>query len=179
CAAPLHDAVRATIEATLGEPLSFDTVGTPSVLRVSLAAISGTIPGAVDESGLFGTDAAELRALEAELEPRVDVARVAGAAREEGLSPLEHVEASGGVSPTILARVRARLYGLSLAPWKGSSAAGLLPPRFAHAHGVTVVHRGTDAVVLAAPRPTPRLAQEVVSLLAPLKVAWAVHPHTR
>ena len=179
CVAPLHDSVRTAVEARLGTTATFEIATTPPALRASLAAIYSSMPNAFDGTGLFGLDAAELDALKTELDHGVDLARLAGDARDQGLSPLEHLEANGAIAPVAIARARARLYGLSLAAEAGSSAAGLLPPRVALTHCVTVVGRSAGAVVLAAPRPTPRLAQEVVSLLSPLKVAWAVGPNMR
>ena len=65
-------------------------------------------------------------------------------------------------------------FGLRVGGRGTRSAAGLLPPSVALAHDVTIVGRDADSVSLAAPRPTPALAQRVASLLSPLKVAWSV-----
>jgi adsorption protein B len=178
CASEVHDAVRAEIAKRLGI-MPVLVAGPPATVRFALATIEGSLPSLVDDLGLFGLDAVEWRAIAAELPGRTDVARHVGEAREKGRSPLEHLEEIGGLPEGALARARARAFGLRLCERSGVEAAGLLPPRLAAAYDVTVVRHDRDSVDLASPRPTPRLAQQVASLLSPLKVVWSVAPSSR
>lgn len=171
--APLHPSVLATIGLRLGYEPVVRATSAGVALRLALASVEGAIPTLAVDAGLFGLDAVEVQALRDEVEG--DVAEFARDARERGLSPLEWFEESHRDDPSAVARVRARTFGLPLSN-RGTLATGLLPPRLAHEHDVTLVAREGDLVALAAPRPTPRLAQEVASLLAPLRVAWSVTP---
>jgi adsorption protein B len=177
CAAPLHESARSEIVKRLRETPVFDTT-TPVAVRFALALVQGSIPTVVDDMGLFGLDAVEWRAVKAELAPRRDLVQLVRDAMKSGFSPLDYLERIKFAAPDSLARARAHAFGLKLSP-AGASAVGLLPPRLIAAHDVTLLRRDEDFVDLAAPRPTPRLAQQVASLLSPLKVAWSVAPSER
>jgi adsorption protein B len=174
--APLHDSVREHIVAQLGVVPTF-IVAPPAAVRIALALAEGSV--VADDAGQFGLDGVEWRALTAELETRADLRRHVRDARDRGLSPLDYFEAIRGADPRVLARARARTFGLQLSERGGESARGLLPPRIVAANDVTVVHRDDDSVVFASPRPTARIAQQAALLLSPIKVAWSVAPGER
>jgi hypothetical protein len=176
--APLHESVRQHIVARLGVVPAF-IVAPPAAVRIALALAEGSFAAAADDVGHFGLDGVEWRALNAELETRADLGRHVLHARARGLSPLDYFDAIRGADPRVLARARARTFGLQLTERVGESARGLLPPRLVAANDVTVVHRDDDSVVLASPRPTARVAQQIALLLSPMKVAWSVAPGER
>lgn len=176
CAFTLHASARAEIARRLGLVPTFELA---KGVRLALASALGSIPNVVDEMGLFGLDAAEWRAIEHELPLSQEVASAVRDARDSGISPLDHLEQLGVVDAEILARARARTFGLRVTGPGTIDASGLLPPRLARAHGVTVLSHDADSVELASPRPSPRLAQQVASLMSPVKVAWTVASHGR
>jgi bacteriophage N4 adsorption protein B len=172
CVAPLHAVVRTSIARRVGK-VSELVVAPAAVVRVLLTKVEASIPRLADDRLGFGLDAVEWFSARPELPARSDVAHHARRARDAGLSPLEYLEERGLLSRIELSRARARTFGLRLCA-RGASPAGLLPPRAALQHDVTVLRRDAEGVVLAAPRPTPRLAQDVASLLSPMRVAWSV-----
>ena len=178
CAAPLHGLVSAAIAHRLDATPTFK-MATPASVRLALATLQGSMPRGVDELGLFGLDAVEWLALKAELPGRLDVVGHVRDALEKGLSPLDYLEETQAAGASVLARARARAFGLSLSIQGGASALGLLPPWLVSTHDVTILRQDDEFVQLASPRPTPRLAHEVASLLSPLKVAWSVAPNER
>jgi len=178
CSASLHWSVRETIARRLG-PATELVRAAPATVRLLLAMTEGAAPGSDHAVDAFGLDAAEWRAALTELSPHFDLEHHAREARAMGLSPLDYLEAIKAAQPAELARARARAFGLPLCASGAPSAAGLLPPSIAHAHDVTVLAQMNESVNLASPRPTPRLAHRVASLLSPLKVAWSVVPCER
>ena len=177
-AAPLHWSVREQVALRLGRVSRFERALNPDALRVALAAVEGGLTP-VEDAGFFGIDALEFRSIDVVLPPHVDRDGFARDARARGLSPLEWLEVSGAVDVATSANVRARLFGLGIALAPGRSAVGLLPPHLVAANDVTVVEQTDDCIALAAPSPTPRLAEEVASLLSPMKVAWSVTKRQR
>lgn len=183
-AAPVHAWVHREIERRLAAKVGYELTS-PVAFRVLLASVERLIPRGVDAAGLSGLDALEWEALARELgastplrphrgvPPALDV--LAREARGKGISPFEYVAQVGAASPLALARARARTFGLGLAE-RGGSCAGVLPARMTASHDVTLLARDADSIHLISPRPTPRLAQQVASLLSPVKVAWSVTP---
>jgi adsorption protein B len=169
---PLHPNVLAMMKTRLGRAPVVETTTAYAALRIAIASVEGSLPTAALEEGLFGLDAVECHALRDEISG--DIASFAREARSQGLSPLEWLEKIRADDPAAIARVRARTFGLPLAKSGAAPAAGLLPLHLATEHDVTVLAQGDDLVSLSAPRPTPRLAQEVASLLSPMKIAWSI-----
>lgn len=171
-AAPLHPNVVSTIDLRLGLLPKIDAGETLVAIRIAIASVEGTVPFLALEEDLFGLDAAECGALRGEIAG--DIAAFAREAREHGFSPLEWFEETHKEDRGAVARARARTFGLPLSERGSSSASGLLPPSLVRENDVTLVGRRDDLVELAAPHPTPRLANEVASLLSPLKIAWSI-----
>jgi hypothetical protein len=159
--------------------MSVDSVLAPGLdVRVALAdAGTAAWPVAVGQAG-SGLDGAELRVLAEDPALAADLMAIAARARRTGQSPLDHLESVGRINPMEAARLRARTLGLGLLLREEMPAhegrAGLLPPRMAAVHGIRVQQAGPGALVLAAPRPTPRLAAEMASLFPAMAIAWQV-----
>jgi bacteriophage N4 adsorption protein B len=174
CAAPLHWSVRELISRRLGHVCNIELALDPAALRIALAAVEGALPALTEHAGFFGIDAVEWRAIEEHLGARIDCIALAREALARGLSPLEWLDESRLADASTIANVRAHVYGLGITEVCGASAVGLLPPHLVVANDVTVLEQDEDSVALAAPAPSPRLAQEVASLLTPIKVAWSI-----
>ncbi len=176
-ASPLHPLVLRRCEERL--EMSVETVLAPVLdVRVALAA-AGTAawPVAVGQAG-SGLDGAELRVLAEEPALAADLMLIAARARRAGQSPLDHLENLGRLTAMDAARLRARTLGLGLLLREEAPAhegrTGLLPPRMAALHGIRVQQAGPRALVLAAPRPTARLAAEMAALFPAMAIAWQV-----
>ena len=174
---PLHPHVLGTCAQRLGvvaPPLLAPTLD----VRLALAAGGCEAwPVALGEA-MGGMDGAELRVLAAEPALASELMALARRARKAGQSPIDHLEASGRLSPLEAARLRARTLGLTLfvreAPASNGALGGLLPPGLAERHGIHVRHSGSGSLVLAAPRPTPALAAELAVLFPAMAIAWQV-----
>jgi hypothetical protein len=160
------------MKVRLGRAPVVETTTAYVALRIAIASVEGSLPTAALEEGLFGLDAVECQALRGEISG--DIGAFARDARSQSLSPVEWLEKIRADDPAAIARVRARTFGLPLARRGAMPANGLLPPHLVSAHDVTLLSQTEDLVSLGAPRPTPSLAQEVASLLSPLKIAWSI-----
>jgi adsorption protein B len=174
---PIHRSVLRRCHRRLGRtPVA---VLAPSLdVRVALAACGQDAwPVALGEAG-GALDGAELRALAAEPWFAAELMPLSRRARSRGQSPLDYLESIGRLSPMASARWRAKTLGLSLLAGDATPAndfrIGLLPPGMAERHGVHVLHAGPGSLVLAAPRPTPRLAAEMAALFPTLAIVWQV-----
>jgi hypothetical protein len=96
------------------------------------------------------------------------------AARELGMSPLDFVSSRWRVDGRRIAQLRARAYGLAVAETDVASADGVLPPELVATHNIRICLGPAPGLLLAAPAPTPALAQRVASLFVTSAVAWRV-----
>jgi bacteriophage N4 adsorption protein B len=180
---PLHPQVLRSCAHRLGVATSSILAPTLDV-RLALAIGSRQAwPVNVGEA-VGGMDGAELRLLAQE--PQVAAERLmslAGRARKGGRSPIDQLEDTAQLTPLAAARLRSRTLGLTLfVSDKGTvsdASGGLLPPGLAQRHGILVRRSGPDELLLAAPRPTPRLAAELAALFPAKAIAWQVLAHGR
>jgi adsorption protein B len=181
CAFPLHDEVRMLVAARLGtrlQPLLAPGLDVRLALAVaSQAAWPWGICG-----GVGGMDGVELDTIEHDPGWRGSVEELAGASRAAGRSPIDFLLAAGSVDPEMAARLRARSLGVALArpsQMESDPDHGWLPPGWALQHDIQLLDSSPRGIVVAAPRPTPRLAREVAALFPDVAVAWRVAPYSR
>jgi adsorption protein B len=166
---PAHAQEQAELAGRLGEPVA--VVLAPMLqIRAALAAARGLLPG----GARLGLEGLEVAALSRSGLHRRAVALL-WSARAAGESPLGHLEKQGRIEAPAAARVRAEVLGLPLAPGAGPPGpAGALPPSLERGRAIRVREAGPGALVLAATRPSPRLALEVADLLPGWRIAWQV-----
>jgi hypothetical protein len=151
-----------------------EAVLAPSLdVRVALAAAGRAAWPA--ESGI---DGAELRTLAGEPTHAEVLPVLSQLARQLGQSPIDYLESAERLSVADAARLRAKTFGLALVRRRDVKPAaahpGLLPPGLAERHDIHVDQVGPRLLVLASPRPTPRLAAEIAALFPTVAIAWEV-----
>ncbi len=181
CASMPHEEVRMLIAARLGKPL--DVFLAPSLdVRLGLAVASKVAwPGGMKE-GVGGMDGAELKVIDEDPGWRGDLTELRDAALDAGKSPIDYLLAAGRIESQLGARLRARSLGVALARPSQIDPEGAydwLPPGWAVRDDIQLVDLSQGQLVVAAPRPTARLAREIASLFPDAAVAWRVAPYTR
>lgn len=181
CCSPLHEEVRLVLAARLGRELEFMLC--PSLdVRCALALSSRLAFPQGIAAGTGGMDGVELSIISNDPGWSGDVVALRNASLDAGRSPIEYLLASGRISPQLGARLRARSLSVALAqPSELDPDADYewLPPGWALRDDIQLLDRSKGAIVVAAPRPTPRLARELAALFPDLAVAWRVAPYSR
>jgi adsorption protein B len=176
--APLHEEVRLLITARLGRTLQFYLA--PSLdLRCALAVGSRYAWNQGISSGLAGMDGMELRVIEDDPDWDGDIIELRNLAIDEGRSPIDQLRESGLIDANMAARLRARALGVALASpsqLDPDAPHEWLPPGWALRDDLQLVELSPGSLVVAAPRPTPRLARAVAALFPDAAIAWRVSP---
>jgi hypothetical protein len=180
-ASPMHPELRLLVEARLQSPCIPFMAPSLDVRRGLAVAGREAWPEGMVE-GVSGMDGVELQAIVNDPGWEGDTAELARAARAAGRSPVEYLLGMDEVSPDMAARLRARALGVPLA-----SAASLdelsghewLPPGWALRDDLQLLEVRPGNIVIAAPRPTPRLAREIATLFPDTAIAWRVAPFHR
>lgn len=178
---PVHGEVMMLVSARLGAPCR--AVLAPSLdVRTALAAAARKAWPEGIAGGMGGLDGCELGAVAADPDWAGDLDALAEGAIRTGRSPIDYLLASGGVSPDMGARLRARAIGVALASPHGmefESNTDWLPPGWALKGDIQLLDLQPDSMVVAAPHPTPSLAREVAALFPDFAIAWRVAPYSQ
>ena len=178
---PLHDEVRMLLAARLGNKLEIFLA--PSLdIRLALAVASKRAwPDGIRE-GVGGMDGVELMTIDEDPGWRGSLVPLRNAAIDSGQSPIDYLLAAGRIEPQLGARLRARALGVALAQPSQLDPEGAydwLPPGWALRDDIQLVDLSPGSLVVAAPRPTPRLAREIAALFPDAAIAWRVAPYSR
>ena len=176
--APLHEEVRLLITARLGRQLQFFLA--PSLdLRCALAVGSRYAWNQGICAGLAGMDGMELRVIEDDPDWDGDIVELRNQAIDEGRSPIDELRELGLIDANMAARLRARALGVALASpsqLDPDAPHEWLPPGWALRDDVQLVDLSRGSLVVAAPRPTPKLARAVAAVFPDAAIAWRVSP---
>ncbi len=180
-AAPLHEEVRLLVTARLGRQLEFFLA--PSLdLRCALAVAARTAWQRGICAGVAGMDGTELRTIMEDPDWEGDLIALRNSAIDDGRSPIDFLLDHGRIDPQMAARLRARALGVALADPSQLYPEGThdwLPPGWALRDDLHLIDLSGGSLVVAAPRPTPRLAREVATLFPDTAIAWRVAPYHR
>jgi len=175
CPFPIHPVVLEEVAHRTGR--SLEAVLAPGLaVRVALAVAGREAWPDRVALGVPGFNGEELAVLLDETVLAGDAANVIGVATRLGMSPIDHLETTGRISQAYAVRLRARALGLPVASLDDCrcSAADVLPPELVAAHHIHVYDADARGLVLAAPRPSPRLAHQVAELFIERPIAWRV-----
>ncbi|MCP4872870.1 MAG: glycosyl transferase family protein [Proteobacteria bacterium] len=181
CASLPHEEVRMLVAARLGKSLEFFLA--PSLdVRLALAVASKKAwPGGIT-AGIGGMDGSELKVIDDDPGWRGDLVELRDAAIDNGRSPIDYLLAAGRIEPQLAARLRARSLGVALAQPSTLDPDGAydwLPPGWALRDDIQLVDLSRGSLVVAAPRPTPRLSRAIAALFPDAAIAWRVAPYSR
>jgi len=176
CPSPVHPLVLEEVSRRLGGAPVARALAPGLEVRIALALASRRAwpqGGALQTTGIEGE---ELAALLCDSSLSLAVDEIRGAGSDDGLSPIDHLEASQRIRPGAAARLRAIALGLDIELIEGEEEAppGELPPELVLRHQIRVCESDGRGLVLAAPRPTPLLANQVAELFIDRAVAWRV-----
>lgn len=176
CPFPVHPIVLDEVARRTGRSRVEAALAPGLAVRVALAVAGREAWPDRAQLRVPGFDGEELAALLDEAALAGDAANVIGVAAHLGMSPIDHLETTGRVSHGHAVRLRARALGLPVATLDDCrcSAADVLPPELVCAHHIHVQDADARGLVLAAPRPTPRLAHQVAELFVERAIAWRV-----
>jgi hypothetical protein len=97
-------------------------------------------------------------------------------------SPIDFLESRGLITANVAAGLRARTFRLTAASPTASGeqpdSQCLLPPSVMHGESISVLSIGERSAVLAASRPSPRLARQVARYLPDWAIEWRVTRNT-
>jgi len=177
-ASPLHADVRDKVTSRLG--LDVLPVLAPSLdVRLCLAILARQAWPDGFHEGTRGLDGLELAAIDDYPGWQGDLATLRGDARRAGLSPIEFLVDTRSISRGMGARLRAKSLGIDLAgPARidEEEARGWLPPGWAQERDIQLIDIAPGSLMVAAPRPMPRLTRELVSFFPDAAVCWRVAP---
>ncbi len=178
---PLHDEVRMLLAARLGSQLELFLA--PSLdIRLALAVASRKAWPDGIRVGVGGMDGVELKTIDEDPGWRGSLEPLRNAAIDSGQSPIDYLLSAGRIEPQLGARLRARALGVALAQPSQLDPDGAydwLPPGWALRDDIQLVDLSPGSLVVAAPRPTPRLAREIAALFPDAAIAWRVAPYSR
>jgi len=177
--APLHEEVRLVLAARLGAELDFHLAPTLDIRLALALAVRVAFPEGV-AAGMAGMDGVELMTIDADPGWSGDVVALRNASLDAGRSPIEYLLATGRISPQLAARLRARALSVALAQpsqLEAEAEQAWLPPGWALRDDIQLVELSERSLIVAAPRPTPRLARELAALFPDVAIAWRVAPY--
>jgi len=176
CPFTIHPVVLEEVARRTGRSLLAAVLAPGLAVRVALAVASREAWPDRLALRVPGFDGEELATLLDEAALACDAASVIGVAPHLGMSPIDHLETTGRISHGYAVRLRARALGLPVATLDDCrcSAAEMLPPELVAAHHIHVYDADARGLVLAAPRPSPRLAHQVAELFIERAIAWRV-----
>jgi bacteriophage N4 adsorption protein B len=178
---PLHDEVRFLLAAHLGAEMDLFLAPTLDI-RLALAVTTKLSWPQGITAGIAGMDGVELKTIGEDPGWRGDLVDLRDAAIDAGKSPVDYLLAAGRIEPELGARLRARALGVALAQPSQLDPDGAydwLPPGWALRDDIQLVDLSRGSLVVAAPRPTPRLAREIAALFPDAAIAWRVAPYSR
>jgi hypothetical protein len=178
---PLHDEVIALVRTMLGTEVQLYLA---PAIDVRLALAGGARIAWPDgiAGGAWGTDGAELDAIRVDPGWTGELDLLRRSCRIAGKSPIEYLLAAGRIGPEMAARLRARSIGLALAGQARldeNEGNEWLPPGLALREDIQLVDIRPGMLVVAAPRPSPRLTRQVAALFPDVAIAWRVAPYGR
>ncbi len=180
-ASPMHPELRLLVEARLQSPCIPFMAPSLDIRRGLAIASHEAWPDGIVE-GASGMDGAELLAIVNDPGWEGDTAELARAARLASKSPIEYLLGVDEVSADMAARLRARALGVPLASPAALDELGgheWLPPGWALRDDLQLLDVRPGNILIAAPRPTPRLACEIATLFPDTAIAWRVAPFHR
>jgi bacteriophage N4 adsorption protein B len=171
--APIHPRVVAEAARRLGTRVEV-TLATALEVHIVLAIASRRAwPDGLGmcTPGIAGAEIAALLAEKRGLAAEALVTTTVGS----DASPIEHLLWLGRIGADHAASLRARVLGIDLvAAHDTRDPGGLLPPELVAQHGLRFVSSDSTGAVIAAPRPTPQLAQQIADLFVRYAIAWRV-----
>jgi len=175
CPSPVHPLVLEEVSRRMeGAPVA-RALAPGLEVRIALALASRRAwpqGGALQTPGIEGE---ELAALLCDTSLSLGVDEIRGAGSDDGLSPIDHLEANGRIGQGVASRLRAVALGLDVELAEGEAPdGGQLPPELVSRHQIRVIDSDARGMVLAAPRPTPLLANQVAELFVDRAIAWRV-----
>jgi adsorption protein B len=171
---PIHSIVRDELARRAGCEVTATVMASRLETQIALAvAARKAWPNGVALRE-HGCDGAELAALATEPSLAGETRTIMCASREAGTSPIDFLTSRWRIDSRRLAMLRARAYGLAIADSDVAPADGVLPPELVAQHNIRICLGPAPGVLLAAPAPTPALAQRVASLFVTSAVAWRV-----
>ena len=178
-ASPIHDEVRATVVQRLGTEVQ--PVLAPSLdVRTALAVMCRDVWPLGIAQGTGGLDGAELAAIDEYPGWQGDLRALIADCRAAAKSPVDYLVETRTISRGMGARLRAQALGVTLAGpsrMDEEEARGWLPPGWAKRTDIQLLDASPSAMTVAAPRPTPRLNRELVTLFPDTALCWRVSPH--
>ncbi len=178
---PLHDEVVALVRTMLGTDVQVYLA--PAIdVRLALAGAARFAWPQGIAGGAWGTDGAELDAIRVDPGWTGDLDLLRRSCRIAGKSPIEYLLAAGRIGPEMAARLRARSIGLALAGQARldeDEGNEWLPPGLALREDIQLVDIRPGMLVVAAPKPSPRLTRQVAALFPDVAIAWRVAPYGR
>jgi adsorption protein B len=176
CPFPIHPVVLEEVARRTGRARVAAVLAPGRALRVALAMAGREAWPERAASRVLGFAGEELTTLLDDAALAGEVANATGVATHLGVSPIDHLETTRHISCSYVVRLRARALGLAVATLDDCrcSAAGVLPPELVVAHHIHLYDADARGLVLAAPRPTPRLAHQVAELFIERAIAWRV-----
>jgi hypothetical protein len=178
---PLHDEVVALVRSMIGAEVQVFLA--PAIdVRLTLVATARVAWPTGIAGGAWGTDGAELDAVRVDPAWHGDLTLLRLSCRLAGKSPIEYLLAAGRIGPEMAARLRARSIGLALAGQARldeTEGNEWLPPGLALREDIQLVDIRPGMLVVAAPKPSPRLTRQVAALFPDVAIAWRVAPYGR
>ena len=175
CPSPVHPQVLEEVSRRLGGAPVARALAPGLEVRIALALASRRAwpqGGALQTPGIEGE---ELAALLCDKSLSLAVDEIRGAGADDGQSPIDYLESVGRIGRGAAARLRAIALGLDIElADPPPPAGGELPPELVARHEIRVIESDARGLVLAAPRPTPLLANQVAELFIERAVAWRV-----
>jgi adsorption protein B len=176
CPFPIHPVVLEEVAHRTGRSRVAAVLAPGLAVRIALAVASREAWPERVALRVPGFDGEELATLFDEAALAGDAAKLASVATHLDMSPIDHLETTGRISHGHAARLRARALGLPVAALDGcpDAAPDVLPPELVAAHHIRVHDADARGLILAAPRPSPRLAHQVAELFIERAIAWRV-----